>query len=220
MSTHEPLSLPTCDHRGAPIAPIWDRGHQVDKVINAYARSGTIIDRDVVDLHLLETVDKAACSLLRDQWKDNFPVAAYSELLSTVAALRSILGYSPTPTARDVYDWARSVRDASAEAAGEDKDLHEVRIVEGPYMGAVLTVWGPKAPQAPDTQAGPLLTLELPTERGDTTNLEQGTAHYKRLKRPHPNTGQWEYMLNRGLPFPAEGSRPNMLLAASDQVGA
>ncbi|MER6109342.1 hypothetical protein [Streptomyces hirsutus] len=216
MSTTQPVPSSLAqpyDHRGMPVAPIWDRSHQVDKAINAYARTGMILDRDTVDLHLLETADKAACSLLRDQWTDGFPVAAYSELLATVAALRSILGYSPTPTAVDVNTWARRLREASADAAGPDRELHEFRIVEGPHLGVVLALWGPKAPQKPGTLPGPPLLLELPTERGDTTSLEQGTAYYRRLKRPHPTTGQWEYMLDRERPFPPAGSRPDMLPA-------
>ncbi|QOV40186.1 hypothetical protein IM697_18365 [Streptomyces ferrugineus] len=191
-----------------PVAPTWDRAHLVDKVINAYALNGTVLDRDVVDLHLAEAADKAACSLLRDQWTDGFPVAAYSELLATIAALRSVLGYSPTPTAVDVNTWARNLRDASAEASGNDKDFHEVRIVEGPHMGVLLGVWGPKTPQEPDTLAGPLL---MPTEVGDSKNMEFGTAYYRRLKWPEPNTGRWEYMLDRKRPFPAAGSRPRFL---------
>jgi len=215
MSTHVPAAFQIYDHRGMPEAPIWDRHYQVDKVINAFAAAGTILERDVVDLHLLETVDKAACSLLWDQWTDGFPVAAYSELLATIAALRNILGYSPTPTAVEVNTWARNLRDASAESSGEDKELHEVRIVEGPHMGVLLGVWGPKTPHEPDTLAGPVLMLELPTERGDSKDMEFGTAYYRRLKRPHPNSGRWEYMLDRKRPFPAEGSRPHFLPVAA-----
>lgn len=219
MSTNQPLSLQIRDHRGMPVPPLWDRCRDVDLVINAFAAAGTLLERDVVDLHLLETVDKAACSLLRDQWTDGFPVAAYSELLATIAALRSVLGYSPTPTAVEVNDWARNLRDASAEASGDDKELHEIRIVEGPYMGVLLGMWGPKTPQEPDTLAGPLLMLELSTELGGSKDMEFGTAYYRRLKRPHPSSGQWEYMLDRKRPFPAEGSRPHFLPVA-DQVGA
>jgi hypothetical protein len=194
--------------------------HPVDQVVDAYERSGTHLEREDVDLYLLEQADKAACSLLRDQWTADFPIAAYTGLLSTIAALRSVLGYSPTPTPCDVRAWARSVADATGEAAGEAKVFHEIEIVEGPYRGVLLPVWGPEDPQAPDTLAGPPLTLELPTERGDSTGLEYGTAYYRRLKRPNPTTKQWEYLLDRGHPFPAESARPHMLAAAPDQVGA
>ncbi|WP_328491274.1 hypothetical protein [Streptomyces zaomyceticus] len=190
----------------------------IDLTIAAYARSGTHLGRDVVDLHLLDIADKAACSLLRDQWTDGFPVAAYTELLTTIAALRGVLGFIPTPTAVDVSTWARGVREASAAAAGSERDFHEVRFVEGPHQGARLGLWGPRAPQAPDTVPGPLLALELVTERGDSSDLEIGVARYRRLKQPDPRTGQWEYMLDRDHPFPAEGSRPHFLPA--DQVGA
>ncbi|MFJ4084919.1 hypothetical protein ACIP2Z_39000 [Streptomyces iakyrus] len=211
MSTNQPVSFQVYDHRGMPVPPTWGRYRQVDQVINTFAAAGTILERDVVDLHLLETVDKAACSLLRDQWTDNFPIAAYTELLTTIAALRSVLGYAPTPTPRDVNAWAQGVRDASAEASGLNRDFHEVQIVEGPHRGALLGVWGPKEAPAPDALPGPIYRLELATECGDSTDMTFGTAFYKRLKRPHPNSGRWEYMLDREQPFPAEGSRPHFL---------
>ncbi|CAM5236767.1 hypothetical protein [Streptomyces griseomycini] len=191
----------------------------LDLVRGAYARSGTLLDRDVVDLHLLEAADKAACSLLRDQWTDGFPVAAYSELLSTIAALRSILGYSPTPTARDANTWARRVGHASKEAAGDDADFYEVQIIDGPHKGIILPLWGPKMPQTPDALAGPPLTLELPIERGDSTDMEYGSAYYRRCTKPRPTTMQWDYQIDRERPFPAEGSRPSMLPAAGGQEG-
>jgi hypothetical protein len=218
MSTNIPELLQDRDHRGMRVAPLWDRFRNVDLVVNAFSAAGTMLERDVVDLHLLEIVDKAACSLLRDQWKDGFPVAAYTELLTTIAALRSVLGYVPTPTAVDVNTWARGIRNASAEASGATRDFHEVRIVEGPHMGILLGVWGPMEPPAPDALTGPIYRLELPTECGDTTDMQFGTAYYKRLKRPQPNTGQWEYMLDREQPFPAEGSRPRFL-PVPDQGG-
>jgi hypothetical protein len=123
MSTKQPVSLQMYDPRGMPVAPLWDRFRNVDLVVNAFSAAGTLLERSVVDLHLLEIVDKAACSLLRDQWKDDFPVAAYTELLTTIAALRSVLGYVPTPTAVDVNTWARGIRNASAEASGADPGL-------------------------------------------------------------------------------------------------
>ncbi|MGY1502950.1 hypothetical protein ACW4TU_41350 [Streptomyces sp. QTS52] len=220
MSTPRPVSLQWYDNRGMPVAPTWDRAHLVDKVINAYAFNGTELAPDVVDLHLAEAVDKAACSLLRDQWKDGFPVAAYSELLSAIAALRSLLGYAPTPTARDVHDWARALRDISHEAVrGVPADLHEVSIVEGPHRGVALALWGPKESQATDALPGPPLTLELPIVHGDSVTLEHDTAFYSRLKRPNLNSGQWEFWLDRSHEFPAEGSRPHMLPITPDQGG-
>ncbi|MGW0032993.1 hypothetical protein ACWDXD_24650 [Streptomyces sp. NPDC003314] len=194
-------------------APPTDAGREylLDQVRAVYDRSGTHLDRDVVDLHMLDTVDKAACSLLRDQWTDGFPVTAYCELLTMLAATRALLGYSPTPTAVDVNVWARGVRDASADAAGDDRDLHEVRICEGPYMGVVLALWGPRAAQAADTVPGPPLRLELPIEQGDSADMEYGTAYYARLRQPDPRTAQWEYILDRDRPFPDAGARPHML---------
>ncbi|GAA5070805.1 hypothetical protein [Streptomyces similanensis] len=216
MSTTTNLSLQFYDRSGAPIPASVTREHLVDLTRAAFEHSGTHLGRDVVDLHLLEIVDKAACSLLRDQWTDGFPVAAYTELLTTIAALRSVLGYAPTPTARDVNAWALGLRRASAEAAGADRDIHEVRICEGPHTGIVLGLYGPKAPQALNALPGPPLVLELPTERGDSTDMEYGTAYYQRLRQPGPDTGQWEYILDRGHDFPAGGSRPRFLPTGKD----
>ncbi|MFB6629987.1 hypothetical protein ACFCWY_08835 [Streptomyces sp. NPDC056362] len=198
MSTTNTLASPAAGHEDF-----------LDLTRGAYARSGTLLDREVVDLHLLDRADKAACSLLRDEWTDGFPVAAYSELLTAISALRSVLGFTPTPTATDVHAWARTVREATAAAAGAERDFHEVQIVEGPHRGARLGLWGPRAPQAPSTPAGPLLTLELLTERGDSQALEIGVARYRRARQPHPRTGQWEYLLDRDHQFPDEGSRPH-----------
>jgi hypothetical protein len=184
----------------------------VDQALAAFQRAGQHYSRDTLDQVLLETVDKAACSLLRDQWTDGFPIAAYSELLATIAALRSVLGYSPTPTAVDVNTWAANLRNASHDKVmGQPAHMHEVQIVEGPHMGAVIALWGSAEAPAADALPGPLYRLELPTECGDSTDMTFGTAYYKRLKQPHPNTGRWEYMLDREKPFPAEGSRPRFL---------
>lgn len=213
MSTTSAVSLQLYAPDGKPIPPTVSRERLVDLARAAYERGGEHLDRDVMDIHLAETADKAACSLLRDQWKPDFPIAAYTELLSTVAALRSVLGYSPSPTACDVSAWARSVSDASAAAAGDDKEFHEVRVCEGPHMGILLPLWGPKAPQDQGA-AGPPLTLELATERGDSSHLEYDVARYKRLKEPSPYGRGWEYILDRDHPFPAEGSRPFMLADA------
>lgn len=218
MSTITNVAIQLYEKDGTPIPPGVTRQALVDLTIDAYERSGTHLGHDVVDLHLLDRADKAACSLLRDEWTDGYPVAAYSELLTTIAALRRVLGFIPSPTARDVHTWARGVRETSATAAGPDRDVHEVQIVEGPHRGVRLVLWGPRAPQATDTAAGPLLTLDLVTERGDSTDLEVGVARYRRLKQPNSDTGQWEYMLDRDHPFPPPGSRPHFL--AADQVGA
>ncbi|MEU9495876.1 hypothetical protein AB0D73_29365 [Streptomyces sp. NPDC048215] len=219
MSNTPTRSLQLYTSDGTPIPPAVNRERLVDLARGAYERSGTHLDRDVVDLHLAESADKAACSLLRDQWTDGFPIAAYTELLTAVAALRSILGYFPTPTARDVNAWARALRDASM-VEGEHQDLHEVRLCEGPHRGAVVALWGAKTPQKSGARVGPPLALELQTERGDSTNLEFGTAYYKRCREPNPSTGTWEYILDRDRPFPAEGSRPHMLGSTPNPGGA
>ncbi|MFD4795029.1 hypothetical protein [Streptomyces anulatus] len=220
MSTMPKLPVQFYDTHGVPTPPNMSREHMVDLTRAAYERSNVYLDRDVVDIHLAEVADQAACSLLRDRWKHDFPVAAYTELLATVSALRSILGYAQSPTAGDVSAWARRLWESSAAAAGDDKDFHEVQIHGGPYNEVVVVLWGPKTPQAPGMLVGPPLTLELATERGDSENLEYGTVHYKRLnRRPAQAGAQWEYWLDSEYPRPAEGARPHMLAPQTDRAG-
>ncbi|NML55132.1 hypothetical protein HHL19_35610 [Streptomyces sp. R302] len=194
-----------------PTPRAFDHERMLDLVRSSYARSGTHLDTDLIDLQLLGTADKAACSLLRDQWIDGFPVAGYTELLTTIASLRALLGFTPTPTAVDVSTWALNVRDASAVASGDDRDFHIAVFAEGPHRGVQMVLWGPRAPQAPGALPGPVLSLELATEWGDSTDMQFGTAYYRRAKRPNPFTGQWEYQLDRDHPFPAAGARPCFL---------
>ncbi|MET8717375.1 hypothetical protein ABZV52_29865 [Streptomyces sp. NPDC004735] len=212
------MSPEAISHNEVPVPPAVSQEHALDLVRAAHARSGTELDRDVVDLHLAETADKAACSLLRDQWNNHFPVAAYTDLLTAVAALRSILDYFPTPTATDVNAWARSLRDTSM-VEGERQELHEVRICEGPHMGVVVALWGADTPRH-GAEVGPPMVLELKTESGDSTNLEYGTAYYRRCRQPNPSTDRWEYILDRDRPFPAAGSRPHLFGGESASVGA
>ncbi|MFI1532090.1 hypothetical protein [Streptomyces griseus] len=220
MSTMPKLSIQFHNAPGMPTPPSMSREHMVDLTRAAYERSNVHLDRDVVDIHLAEVADQAACSLLRDRWKHDFPVAAYTELLATVSALRSILGYAQSPTASDVSAWARRLWESSAAAAGDDKEFHEIQLRGGPYNEVVVVLWGPKAPQAPGAPAGPPLTLELATERGDSENLEYGTVHYKRLNRSPSGGARWEYWLDSEHPDPAEGARPHMLAAQTDPAGA
>lgn len=195
MSTMPKLPVQFYDTRGVPTSPSMSREHMVDLTRAAYERSNVYLDRDIVDIHLAEVADQAACSLLRDRWKHDFPVAAYTELLATVSALRSILGYAQSPTAGDVSAWARRLWESSAAAAGDDKDFHEVQIHEGPYNEVVVVLWGPKTPQAPGMLAGPPLTLELATERGTarTWSTEPSTTSGSTGAPPRPgrrgNTG-------------------------------
>ncbi|MFI9078756.1 hypothetical protein ACIGW8_20150 [Streptomyces sioyaensis] len=61
MSTRQPVSLQIYDHDGAPLrTPIRDRARSVNTVIATFARGGTLLDRDGVDVHLAEDVPEGA----------------------------------------------------------------------------------------------------------------------------------------------------------------
>ncbi|MFF9901276.1 hypothetical protein [Streptomyces longispororuber] len=111
MSTTQNVPLEASGRDGIPAAPSpVRREHLLDLVSAAYARGGTgPLERDGIDIELYELADKAACSLLRDRWNDTFPVVAYVELLTVTAALRAVLGFDPTPTAREVIDWSENL---------------------------------------------------------------------------------------------------------------
>ncbi|MGX1268051.1 hypothetical protein [Streptomyces phaeoluteigriseus] len=109
MSTTQNVSLQVYAPDGTPISPAVSREHLLDLARGAYERAGTHLERGDIDIELAEVADKAACSLLRDRWNDDFPIAAYVELLTAVAALRAVFGFDPTPTAREVTDWSEKL---------------------------------------------------------------------------------------------------------------
>ncbi|MGW4086936.1 hypothetical protein ACWEGS_28290 [Streptomyces sp. NPDC004822] len=204
MSTTQNPSLQVYAPDGTPIPPTVSREHLLD-----LAR-GTHLERGDVDIELAEVADKAACSLLRDRWNDDFPIAAYVELLNTIAAFRAVLGFDPTPTAREVTQWSEE----SGERLGHDVDgptsLSFIKFANGPYRGAVLRV-----PGAADQ--GPAVALTLPIAWGDTADLGRGEARYKR--DPAADEGLWLYRLDDETV--REDARPHITLTAeSDQVGA
>ncbi|WP_108934663.1 hypothetical protein [Streptomyces ardesiacus] len=210
MSTRHPVSLQTYDRNGVPEhTPVWDRARSLDTVIAAFARGGTLLDRDSVDLHLSEIADKAACSLLRDRWKDDFPVAAYGELLCTVAALRSLLDYSPTPTAVEVFDWAREQKRKTAAALDGPVEDFVVQFINGPYRGVILTFPGAVA----GLGNGPASLITMPIEWGDDKEHGRGEARYGRRAEP-TSEGLWLYRLAEDVP---EGARPH--ITVPDQKG-
>ncbi|MEU0427151.1 hypothetical protein ABZ235_26695 [Streptomyces canus] len=133
-------------------------------MISAFARGGTLLDRDSIDVHLAELADKAACLLFRDQWKEDFPVAAYGELLCTVAALRGLLGYPPTPTSVEVFDWARELKQKAAKAIEGPVEEFVVQFINGPYRGVILTFPG----EMKGLGGGPGGFITVPIEWGDT----------------------------------------------------
>ncbi|MFJ2745221.1 hypothetical protein ACIO3O_36815 [Streptomyces sp. NPDC087440] len=83
------------------------------QVLAAFARSGYHLDAEVLDEHLAEIAEKAAGSLVRDQWKPDFPAAAYCDLLTAVAALRDVLGFDPSCTAVELFAKARKQHEAA-----------------------------------------------------------------------------------------------------------
>jgi hypothetical protein len=185
----------------------------LDQVRGAYERAGHHVERDLVDIVLAETADKAACSLLRDCWNDDFPLAAYHELLSPVAALRAVLGFDPTPTALEVLDWAEKLGKRLGSELDDPKSSEYASFVDGPYSGVILIVPGTLA--MPDM--GPAAVLDLPIAWGDTADPGRGVARYKR--DPAARERVWHYRLTDETV--REDARPHIALPAeSDEVGA
>ncbi|MEU6756023.1 hypothetical protein [Streptomyces sp. NPDC046685] len=184
------------------------------QAIAAFARGGVHLDESaVLDIHLAEIADKAACSLLRDQWKNDFPVAAYTELLSAVAALRDVLGFAPSQTAVEVFDWVRRQREESARALTSPYQPYPVSFLDGPYRGVEMLLEGPSVGQ----HAGPPYFTPLPIVWGDTERLGHTSVRYKRGDDPSPE-GVWPYRLRTDDPSPPEGSRPYLSgLAAREE---
>ncbi|MFM9629824.1 MULTISPECIES: hypothetical protein [Streptomyces] len=213
MSTTQNLSLQVYAQDGTPIPPTVSRERLFDLVSAAYERAGTgPLDRDAIDIELYDVADKAACSLLRDRWNDDFPIAAYLELLSAVAALRDVLGFDPTPTGREVLDWSENLGQKLGSQIDGPTSPFSVQFVNGPYRGAVLSIPGVIAP--PDT--GPAVTLTLPIAWGDTADPGRGEARYQR--EPAADEGLWLYRLYGDV---REDARPHITCpATSDQVGA
>jgi hypothetical protein len=206
VSTTQNLSLQGYAPDGTPIQPPVSRDHLLGLVAAVYERSGTgPLDNDTIDIELAEVADKAACSLLRDRWKDDFPIAAYLELLTMVAALRAVLGFDPTPTAPEVLQWSKNLgTQLGSESDGPSSPLY-VKFVNGPYRGAVLSVPGVLT-------AGPAVVLTLPIAWGDTADPGRGQARYRR--DPAPDDGLWPYRLDRDV---REDARPH-ITPSSDQA--
>lgn len=210
MSTTPNVSIQVYAPDGTPIPPTVSREHLLNLARGAYERGGTQLNRGDVDIELAEVADKAACSLLRDRWNDDFPIAAYVELLSAVAALRAVLDFDPTPTAVEVTGWSEKL----GERLGSDVDgpttLSFIRFANGPYKGAVLRV-----PGASDL--GPADALTLPITWGCTADPGHGEAQYKRDAEV-TGEGLWLYRLDGDV---REDARPHITLPATpDQVGA
>lgn len=211
MSTTQNVSLQVYAADGTPIAPTVSREHLLDLARGAYERAGTHLTRDDVDIELADTADKAACSLLRDRWNDDFPIAAYVELLTAVAALRAILGFDPTPTAREVTEWSEKLGERLGGEVEGPTFLSFIKFANGPYKGAVLRVPG-------QADQGPAAVLTLPIVWGDTVDPGRGEARYLRDAEA-TDEGLWLYRLDDETV--REDARPHITLTPeSDQAGA
>ncbi|MFD3514872.1 hypothetical protein [Streptomyces sp. NPDC058657] len=193
--------------------------------VAAFARGGDHIDPEVLDIHLVEVADKASCSLLRDRFRQDFPLAAYHELLSTVAALRAVLGFTPTPTGREVMDWQDRQRTVYADAVRGPKAQYPVYFADGPYRGVEMTFDGPAEayPSADDPLghladgwiAGPPAFLPLPIAWGDSASA-LGSVRYKRGYAPD-SEGRWPFRLRTDDQAPPEGARPSITVPAVEE---
>ncbi|MFJ7054732.1 hypothetical protein ACIQU7_23780 [Streptomyces albidoflavus] len=207
MNTSSNMSLQLYSADGSPVPRTVSPQHLLDLVCAAYARGGTGLDHHTIDAELYEVADKAACSLLRDRWNDDFPIAAYVELLSAVAALRAVLGLAPTPTAREVTQWSENLeRELGSHVGGPTKPSY-VRFADGPYRGAVLRLPEPSTPAG----AGPTAVLVLPIAWGDTVDPGRGDALYRRALSVSAD-GLWLYYLVGEV---REDARPHITAPAT-----
>ncbi|MFI1201655.1 hypothetical protein ACH4VR_19750 [Streptomyces sp. NPDC020883] len=203
----------------------------VAQAAEAFARGGIHIDPKVLDAHLAKIADQASCSLLRDRFRNDFPHAAYHELLSTVAALRAVLGFAPSPTAREVMDWQNRQRSIYARAMQGPKTQYPVVFVDGPHRGVEMTLEGPAEPYpnaddplghlAGDSAwiAGPPAFVSLPIVWGDTERPGHGTARYKRGDSPNTEV-LWPFWLcTDDVPLPTD-ARPYIASPASGMEGS
>ncbi|WP_086824852.1 hypothetical protein [Streptomyces sp. NRRL B-24572] len=192
---------------------------------SVYARGGEQVAPEVFDLHLADVAENAACSLIRHRFRVGFPHVAYHELLSAVAALRSILGFSPSPTAREVMEWQDQQRIVHAAAFRAPKTSYAVRFVNGPYRGVEMALDGPTVayPDPADPLghlatsrwiAGPPAYVVFPIVWGDTAYPGHGTVRYRREDRPDRD-GMWLFRLRTEDPAPPEGARPHITVPSA-----
>ncbi|WP_435060465.1 RsbRD N-terminal domain-containing protein [Streptomyces sp. bgisy060] len=203
---------------------LTDHLSPVANAAGAYARGGEQIALDAMDLHLADVAENAACSLMRFRFRAGFPHVAYHELLSAVAALRAVLGFSPSPTAREVMAWQDEQRAVHAAALKAPKKPYPVRFVDGPYRGVEMVLDGPTVeyPSADDPLghlassrwiAGPPAFVPLPIVWGDTAWPGHGTVRYRREHGPDRD-GMWMFRMRTDDPAPPEGSRPYITMPA------
>lgn len=190
----------------------------IERAAAAFARGNELIDPEEVDGHLAEMAEKAAGSLLRDRHRKDFPHAAYADLLSTVAALRDVLGFTATPTAAEVLAWDKRQPEVYGRASAGRAE-YPVTFLDGPYKGVEMTLEGPVKPYPEEDDplgylvgerggwiAGPLAYVPLPVVYGPEQN-GYTSVRYKREDAPLPD-GRWPYRLRTDEPAPPEDARP------------
>ncbi|MEU5979234.1 hypothetical protein [Streptomyces sp. NPDC047315] len=180
---------------------------------------GEHTDPDTLDAHLVDIADNAARALLAHRIRCTHPHTTHRELLSTVAALRAVLGLSPTPTADEVTTWQDRQHAVRARAAEGPTTSYPTVFTDGPYCGIVMELYGPTTayPAADDPLghltdgwiAGPPSTTSLPITWGADSELPgYGTVRYKRGYAPAAE-GLWPYRMRTGDPKPPAGARPD-----------
>jgi hypothetical protein len=187
----------------------------IETAAAAFSRGNFEVDADSLDDHLFSVAEKAAGSLVRDGHRRDFPHAATDDLLTSVAALRDVLGFSATPTAAEVKAWEQR-QGAAKTAACVGRVDYPVTFLDGPYRGVEMTLEGPSKayPEAGDPLgwlvgegygwvAGPLAYVPLPY----TSTRMYSTVRYKREDAPLPD-GRWPYRMRTDEPAPPEDARP------------
>ncbi|KQX77047.1 MULTISPECIES: hypothetical protein [unclassified Streptomyces] len=114
----------------------------IETAAAALSRGNFEVDADGLDGHLFSIVEKAAGSLHRDRHRRDFPHAANADLLTMVAALRDVLGFSPTPTGAEVKAWEQR-QGALKNGASAERVGYPVTFLDGPYEGVELMLEGP-----------------------------------------------------------------------------
>lgn len=175
-----------------------DGEHLVDPIIARWERAGIDLGSKDADHYLSEIADRSALCLLRDRWGGQPSSVAYGELLTVTAALRAVLGYSPTPTGAEVTAWALALKQKAAESLkGPVKDFL-IRFADGPYQGLVIPYPGHS------TRRGPVMSCLVPIKWCDGPVLRHGDAWYTRDEDAHGD-GVWPYRLAEKAP---EGAAP------------
>lgn len=174
--------------------------------VAAATRSGEHIDVDALDDTLADVADKAAGTLAdyRDamniDFYDHLPVPAFApivDLLAMVAGARAALGYTDTPTSREVFE--QMDRDDVTTAAGDVMRLHlvsehgDLNVLTAPDRLAALT-HSLKHPGCTDATVWDELSAravvsDLPLDMGSEAVEAALQTILDRINAPGPVTG-------------------------------